>query len=445
MDNSMDNHNSTFLEPQTIGFTGGLQQPPEVKKARLGSITESAAANPSQVDSEAPRSLTDSGVERYKLLDLAGQIHGKNHRVSSCQKVPSYGVQQGAMDRGISKNENGRAHFHGVGSCGDVWVCPHCAPRIAEGRRKELLKAMGEARRRGWKALLVTRTFKHGREDGLKETIKRMQKATSQMKSCRAYKKMIAEFNLQGHIRALEVTHSWANGWHPHHHEILFVDNENLSDKDIKEFEKNSYEIWKKYAEKNGLGTPSREHGLRVDYRKGTGDSDAVGYYVSKFGFEMTYSHSKQGKQGSRTPWNILLDIYGNQNGEKYLKWSPDVELLKEFGKAMKGRAQLFWSRGLKELLNVNDESDEEIADKPMKHHVRSLSDKEWNAILWADSRGKVLDVATNEPMFLDGFIDSLVSKMENHYRKLQANERERERWIRESTNQAIDDVFCPG
>ena len=439
MDNSMDNHNSTILEPQTIGFTGGLQPPPEAKKARLGSITKSAATNESVDATETPRTLIKSGVEQYQLLAITGQVHGQKHRVSTCQKVPSYAVQQGTGDRGISKNDSGRAHFHGVGSCGDVWTCPHCAPRIAEGRRKEMQKAMGEARRLGWKALLLTRTFKHGREDGLKATIKQFQKATSQMKASRDYKKMVSELGLKGHIRALEVTHSWANGWHPHHHEILFVENDDLTEEVIEEFEERSYEIWKKYAEKNGLGTPSREHGLRVDYRKGAGESDAVGFYVSKFGFEMTYSHSKEGKKGSRTPWNMLLDVFANQEGQKILKWSPDVELLREFGKAMKGRAQLFWSRGLKDLLKVNEESDEELADKPMKQHVRSLSDKEWNAILWSESRGKVLDVATNEPMFLDGFIESLVMKMEAHYREAAAKDRERRRFIKRSTEDALD------
>lgn len=441
----MDNHNSTFLEPQTIGFNNGLSRPPEAEKSLLGSITESAAKNNESGESEAPKPLTKSGVEQYQLLSIAGQIHGQHHRVSTCQKVPTYAVQQGAGGRGISKNENGRAHFHGVGSCGDVWNCPHCAPRIAEGRRKELQLAMAEARRQGYKALLATRTFSHTREDNLKDTIRQKQKATSSMKASREYKKLVSGIGMVGHVRALEVTHSWANGWHPHDHEIWFVKNDDITESEIKDYEEKFYECWKKYAVKHGLGAPSRKHGFRIDYRKGAGESDAVGAYVSKFGFEMTYSHSKSGKKGSRTSWNMLMDIFENQNGQKALKWSPEVELLKEFGKAMKGRAQLFWSRGLKDLLKVNEETDEELADKPMKEHVREITDKEWSAILWSESRGKVLDVATHEPMFLDSFIESLVIKMEAYHRDYQAKARERRNWIKSSTNQAVEKLKSPG
>ena len=80
--------------------------------------------------------------------------------------------------------------------------------------------------------------------------------------------------------------------------------------------------------------------------------------YVSKWGIEdeITKGHTKKGREGGYTPFDLLqLSI---ENQEIYGKLPS--KLFQEFAIAMKGARQLVWSRGLKKLLDIEE--------KPMKN-----------------------------------------------------------------------------
>ncbi|MEL7339108.1 MAG: protein rep [Bacteroidota bacterium] len=367
-------------------------------RAPLGNITKSTFT---QAQSDDDKRL-GSRRTRYAMQAMSAQVL-RNHRVTSCQKVPSYGVQNGVGTRGISRNEHGHAHFHGVGSCGDVWACPVCSQRISEGRRGEVLQAMAEHRKNGGVAVLVTWTFSHKRNDDLGAMVKGFTKALSVMKGRRAFKRVTENLDYSGQIRALEVTHSDANGWHPHAHEIWFLDSIPTPDQ-LSLAKDQLFDLWENIAVKQGLGRPSKQHGIDIQYRDSSG-AEAVGAYVSKWGFELTYAHMKSGKDGSRTPWGILSDLTNNFVYR-------DSKLWEEYTKAFKGRAQMFWSRGLKDRFGINDFDDTEMADRPESEIIVELNSEQWLAIIKTNKRAEVLEMAEKQPLFLGEFIQELVDEV---------------------------------
>ena len=89
-----------------------------------------------------------------------------------------------------------------------------------------------------------------------------------------------------------------------------------------------------------------------------------VSQYLCKWGVEheMTKGHTKQGKEGGLSPFDLLrkseyLDepIYGRKPSQWFREFAAT---------AFKGARQLVWSRGLKDLFGLRDKSDEEILEE---------------------------------------------------------------------------------
>ena len=80
---------------------------------------------------------------------------------------------------------------------------------------------------------------------------------------------------------------------------------------------------------------PSLENG--VDVKKGKRLTD----YVAKWGLEdeMTKGHTKKGKEGGLTPFDLLRQSVDNPQYS---------HLFRQFADAFKGKQQLHWTRGLK-------------------------------------------------------------------------------------------------
>lgn len=384
--------------------------------ASLGKNTESVfrknkKSTKSGTYAEAEKSRIQARQHRYDMQRMAAQVTKKS-RVAACQKIPSYMVQKTGGKRGISVNENGKAHFHGVGSCGDVWTCPVCSQRISEARRREILDALSAHRDSGGIAVLVTWTFSHSRNDDLAELVPQFCKALRTLKARRIWKKTQERLGYIGQIRALEVTHSERNGWHPHAHEIWFLDREHITPAELAAVKAELFATWQQCCVKAGLGMPTEKHGLDIQFREGDqGEILAVGAYAAKWGHELTYAHMKRGKGGSRSPWAILDNLTSQYSYR-------DACLFREYANAFAGRAQLFWSRGLKAHFGIDDIGDEELADRPEKIHVTDLTTNEWQSILKTDSRALVLHVAEKDPLFLRSVIDDIVQQCRDEKRR---------------------------
>ncbi len=270
-------------------------------------------------------------------------------------------------------DDAGRGRYGGVFHCGAGMVCPVCAPVVTEHRRSDLATMLGRHRGAGGGVSLVTLTVPHGPGQPLWKLLDQLNAAfrmvtdgkvaTGGRKNAARLRKvpgfsgrrMLRVKQLSGwvgQVRALEVTHG-KNGWHPHLHVLWFTERP-LGPRCRELLRQAFYDFWEEACARVNLPRPSERHG--VDVRGG----DAAGEYVTKWGYaeELTVSHVKQGRQdGSRNPWAILRDAY--------LTGVADEELWYEYAHAIKGRAALTTSKGLRARLGMSDEkSDAEILEE---------------------------------------------------------------------------------
>ena len=252
-------------------------------------------------------------------------------------------------------DKSGQAGLRDVGLCGMVWPCPVCSERITAGRRRELKKLLAVNDR--YFIIMVTYTMSHGEEELLKPMVDSLNYSIRRTKTGRPWKRFIAKWGIVGFISALEVTHG-KNGWHPHKHEMFVIDREKIEEKGPeakKRFETElQAELFAMYHHK--LTEEGRdcdeEHGLVVSAnRRDYGD------YIDKWGVteELTRSVHKIASGAGRSVWELLKSaMYGDMQ---------DWSLWLEYVRAFKGKKQLHWSSGLRDLLNLGlEKSDEELA-----------------------------------------------------------------------------------
>ena len=300
------------------------------------------------------------GVSGESVLNLEQKqsiarslVHG---RLDQCGRVLLSTVNgemrkasHGKLEVQIKKSETGKFFFSGLMHCGNVWSCPECASKITEARRNELSPAVASWIDQGHGVSLLTLTVPHLVKDSCKEITDGILKAYKTMLNRKAYKRVSKEIGERGRIRTLEVTYG-SNGWHTHLHILLFT--EKPIDEKILALKKELLSYWQSACVSSGLGLPN-SHGLDL-----VNGSQAAAY-ISKWGLveEMTKGHLKKGKkQGQVSPFG-LLELYAQ--GDKKAGYR-----FKEFVEAFKGKRQLVYTKGLKELLGLNsDKTDQEIVD----------------------------------------------------------------------------------
>jgi len=313
---------STPQSQQVVDRDGVVQIKKDSSENRLGRFQRQGVASRLLPDSRTSKCL------RYRTSDKVSILKSKEHN---------------------------KCHYGNLMQCGSVWSCPICAAKISERRRVELKKAVDQHKASGGSVLLVTFTYSHKREDNLRDLLERQSKAMTWFYSHRSYKELKKRYMKRGRVRSLEVSHG-SNGWHPHIHELWLL-NLNLHDYEVLRSE--VFSLWLRACARFNLGLPSEKHG--VDIR---GGEDAYAY-VSKYGLEdkpawgieseVTKASSKNGRNGSRSPFQ-LLDDYAD--GDK-----QSAALFVEYAKAFKGKQQLVWSRGLKDQFDLETLSDEELAN----------------------------------------------------------------------------------
>jgi hypothetical protein len=164
----------------------------------------------------------------------------------------------------------------------------------------------------------LTLTIQHHKGEKLNDLLEALTSAHRRVKQTRRYKQIKSDFGLIGEIKALEITYSDQNGWHPHFHVLLLFENDTFNADALKDA---LYPLWnqklndeKKYA--------GYKYGCHVE--KCYDKSHALAAYATKLGLEMT---------------------------------------LTEYAQATKGKSRLRFSQGLKKRFNLEEKSDEEIAN----------------------------------------------------------------------------------
>lgn len=297
-----------------------------------------------------------------------------------------------------------KAHYSGLMTCASVWMCPICAAKITERRRREL-EGINTTE---LSSFMVTLTMQHNQGERLRIIQGHLSEAWRKMKSGEWWQKFQSEFLIMGSVTGTEVTYG-ANGWHPHKHVLVWsrlpgdrVDVDEIRDRLSKRFEHILSKAGRYVSELHG-----------VDVRKG---DQLVAEYVAKFGHEpkdqswslaaeLAKAPAKIGQNGDHyTPFQ-LLDLYlaGDHQAGK---------LFREYAITMKGQKQLVWSRHTRELFGLDDElSDEEIAAQQEQDAVilALLEPEHWRVILKKEKRSALLEVAnTGNIEYLKIFLNSL-------------------------------------
>ncbi len=286
----------------------------------------------------------------------------------------------------------GRARYRKLQTCGSVWVCPVCATIIAERRAEEIRLGLAALSAEGGSAAFATFTVSHGRGDSLERVLEGFLAAFRYLASKPSYKKLRKRYGVLGYIRVLEVTHG-RNGWHPHVH-VLFCFDSVLAAGDVARFADEIYPLWQSACAREGL-VMNRQYGLHVVPAYGT-----VEAYLAKFGRppswdisrEMTKGHVKAGRSvaGSvqLTPMQLLEAAHAGDD--------RCGRLFAEFAARFNGKAQLYWSPGLRARLLPDDQavSDAEVvaASDEAARLALEITPPEWEAVKRVpDGRPRVL------------------------------------------------------
>ena len=346
-------------------------------------------------------------LERYELQQIAADLlqpfkkrdrAGKEQspRVCKCLRVAR------KPDVEIWKSiEHAKFFYGGLVICGSVWDCLPCATKISERRRVELEQAISTWEARGGSVHMLTLTFPHYENQKTGPLLKKFAEARIKMKQRRNWLDTVKALAIVGSINRVEVTYG-ANGAHIHCHELLFSEY-----KALKIDPSCIYPMWSSACVDSGLDAPSEEHGVMVS------TPQHMAEYVSKIGkeaskwtleLEMTKGHIKKGKVDGMTPFD-LLRAYRDTGDCDY------ADKFVEYSKAFKGKRQLTWSRGLRDLLALDEEkTDEQVANEHEDDaFIFALVDlNTWSLIRKHNLRGQLLEVCNQGVDALFNFIKSI-------------------------------------
>lgn len=377
------------------------------------------------------RDAAAKDIEARHSQDFKRHLH--------CHRVPSK-LKDGS-DRDhvqVRRSQLSNAlYYAGLQTCGSPWACPHCSAKITERRADEIRQGLDAWLSAGQTVVMITLTNSHHAGDLLLNLIKGQAKALTWFFSHKSVKRALKAAGVVGHVRAWEITHgrlAYGNGWHPHFHILLFVDRLALLARDgctdlapgfLSGLLAPLPGLWRRACEQAGLGAPSAERGCKIEEDRGGGSSRSpetaaqrtarlkkLADYLAKMGFapsdcpadfhpdlhrpprrwgfddELARSATKKAAKGKgETPFQFL-DAFLNSGD------SQSADLWLEYRRATKGRAQVQFSRGLRDLLGLDPGlSDEEISaevreDDPIWAYLTLW---QWRLVLKAGAQFQLL------------------------------------------------------
>ncbi|MDR8526222.1 protein rep [Shewanella fidelis] len=340
----------------------------------------------------------ENRAERYRIQSVARELFAREgfkqklereydyHRTCKCLVV-----RQGEVQVRKSK-EHKTAFYGGLVTCGSVWSCPVCTAKIQERRRTEISTAMDKAYQDGMKCVMVTLTFPHMAFQKLDDLVKRQADALQKMRAGKPWQKIKDRAGYHGLIRSLELTYG-ENGWHPHTHEIWMVS----KDCDADWLKEKILSRWESACIRAGLLDEKKLDDFRkhaVDVKDNASNSD----YLAKMDDskhwgadrEIAKASTKTGRKKGIHPFQFLVQ-YAEGDDKAGYRWI-------EYSDVMKGKRQLFWSRGLKAWADIEDLTDEELAAKQddKADLLALLSGDQWFIVLKHKARSKILNLAEN-------------------------------------------------
>jgi hypothetical protein len=327
-----------------------------------------------KVDTDA-EAAKERRRQRYRLQEAAAELRPEERRLRACCKI----IPWHRMALEIKATAEGGARYAGLVRCGSWVQCPICAWSICAARAVDLGVGVATWLARGGSVWLLTLTARHGRDNDLRAWLSSFTAAEKRMKQGRIWRRLHENGVLAGTVRALEVTHGFQSGWHPHVHLLLFCCP--LPDELLLIRLGCLSTAWRQALASEGLECAEAGFDLRP--------GEAAASYVNKWGLarEMTLGHTaKRGQGENRTPWGLLFDFV--EASDSYAG-----VLFCIFAEVFKGRRQLFWSHGLKRRLGLEPPGGELCADEA-DATIAELERREWGAVVTARMRAQLLEIA---------------------------------------------------
>lgn len=360
----------------------------KVKVTPLGNITKFASApaastNADYVAANAAQDMSPLLRHKWERKQRIGDIIKANfklrlkfRRVLGCCRT----IVKGDSVKIVRSAASGNAAYHNLLTCGNVWACPICAAKIQARRGEEISRAVDWAYSHGYKVAMITRTQPHHAGQALRDIIAGHAAATRKYKAGRWYQDFKGALGVIGSIRASEVTYG-LNGWHWHSHELLLYKDEQA----LLDYSLALKGRWIACCEAAGL--PIADKGAMmaygVDIMTGCRATDYLTKLGKSWGVDKEISRASAKRGAGLTPFELA------EQGE--------AELFAEYLLATAGKAQLVWSRGLKELVGVDEATDEEIAEaaEDTTETIAEVSRLGWSAVLDEHAEAELLTVAT--------------------------------------------------
>lgn len=385
---------TTAADLQGLGITYQIAQPPHTQAATKPPKNEglSAAAESARKD-------------RFYRQDIAQTILMGDKRLNACCKAL-------APDKTLAPGMPGQVrimqtvtatgsayHLKGLQTCGSVWQCPVCSARISERRREELSTGLDRWVTAGHGVSMATLTAPHYINTRLDKHLAGIGDALRTWTNRPSFKRIAERIGLVGRVRALEVTHG-QNGWHSHYH-ILFFTESPIDAESLPVLETEMLKLWQSACVSAGLPEPN-ENGFKL-----AAGNAAAGDYVSKWGAaeEMTKSVSKTGQQaGQVTPFGLLAAHAGGD--------TKAAGLFREYAKCFKGKRQLVWSKGLRDLLQLGiEKTDEQLAAEDIAPATEFMQVplNVWQSVVRRRARGSLIAACQGG---LDSVYDFLIELM---------------------------------
>lgn len=376
--------------PETVG----------VVPSPLGRYAKSSTPPPTpELSAEARGKIQTLRAQRYELqatarfvLSNAGRAAGLEyghdyHRTAKCSHV-TRGSGVGVHLASVQK----KAFYSGLVTCGSVWSCPVCGAKVQERRREEIESAITWAYEGNLQPVMVTLTFPHRSWHSLRQLLDRQADALKRMRAGAPWKKVRDWAGYRGLIRALELTHG-VNGWHPHTHEIWFV----RKDLNADELKAKVLARWQSVCAKAGLldlNDQAQVEAFQAHAVDVKGNCSASDYLAKQddsrhWGVdrEMAKASTKAGRAKGVHPFAFLATARTDRRAAR---------LFVTYSLAMRGKRQLFWSPGLKDLVGLREVSDEQLADEQREaaDELGRLDLDDWHTVRKAGARAAVLDAA---------------------------------------------------
>lgn len=294
---------------------------------------------------------------KYPRICLCGRFH-HNKRQSPVI------VAKGATSK--------KAFYSNLVTCGSVWRCPVCSYKITKVRQVEVFKLLSWYQDNDYNMSFLTLTMRHSKRYSLKHYLSVMLDEFRKFQRLRKYASF-SKCNI-GMIKALEITCSDNNGWHPHLH-IIFVHKKGVSHEQIALYMKDLLPAWANRKNINGT--------VKNQVYKPVYNEEDLSDYITKWDSskEITQGNMKTARGKSRTAFGILSDLVDKKIDDYFGR-----QLFLMYHSATKGRNHLIISKGIRaKYKELNPDSKEDwdiVKDELVEKILFCISAELWAEIL---------------------------------------------------------------